>query len=283
MAQARRITIRELLMSQGEIAGLRLLAGESGLDRYIDHPRMQKPSLAFAGFIEHLNDYRLQVIGQTELHYLTTRPKAEQRRVGDAVFDMRLAGVVITRDQTPPDIILEAARRTDTPLMVTPQPSSEFMTGGYLVDSYTFATAASAAIACPARSAFSLRNRASINARLPPGLMESAVSFSSSTALARSSEASLNLFIDNNTSPRFANAAASRGLRSTMMGIVGTMARLFLNKRKRQSPEQLKNPMELRLLMRALRPIKRTVAVGPRLGPIVRANTPFPWVEADGC
>jgi len=128
MTQARRITIRELLAEQGEAAQLSLLAGEAGLDRYIDHPRIQKPSLAFAGFIEHLSDYRLQVIGQTELHYLATRTPQEQKAVVDAVFDLRLAGVVVTRYQTLPDIILEAAKRTDTPLMASPLPSSTFMT-----------------------------------------------------------------------------------------------------------------------------------------------------------
>jgi len=128
MTQARRITIRELLAAQGKTAKIRLLAGESGLDRYIDHPRIQKPSLAFAGFIENLSDYRLQVIGQTELSYLSTRRPQEQKAAVDAVFDLRLAGVVVTRDQTPPDIILEAARRTNTPLMLTPFPSSIFMT-----------------------------------------------------------------------------------------------------------------------------------------------------------
>ncbi|OIO75379.1 MAG: HPr(Ser) kinase/phosphatase [Zetaproteobacteria bacterium CG1_02_53_45] len=128
MTQARRITIRELLAAQGEAAQLQLLAGEAGLDRYIDHPRIQKPSLAFAGFIEHLSDYRLQVIGQTELHYLATRTAQEQKAVVDTVFDLRLAGVVVTRYQSLPDIILEAAKRTDTPLMSSPLPSSTFMT-----------------------------------------------------------------------------------------------------------------------------------------------------------
>lgn len=128
MAQARRITIRELLATQGEVARMKLLAGEAGLDRYIDHPRMQKPSLAFAGFVEHLNDYRLQVIGRTELDYLATRRPEDQKRAVDAVFDLRLAAVVITRNQTPPDIILEAAKRTDTPLLVSDLPSSTFMT-----------------------------------------------------------------------------------------------------------------------------------------------------------
>jgi HPr kinase/phosphorylase len=128
MTQARSITIRELLASQGETMKMRLLVGEAGLDRYIDHPRMQKPSLAFAGFIENLSDYRLQVIGRTELHYLETRTVEEQQQAVDAVFELRLAGVVITRNMAPPDIILQAAKRTDTPLMASEFSSANFMT-----------------------------------------------------------------------------------------------------------------------------------------------------------
>lgn len=128
MSQQPRITLGELLKERGEALGMRLITGEKGLYRYIDHPRMQKPSLAFAGFLEHLNDYRLQVIGQTELHYLATRPPAEQKRVVNLVFDLRVAGVVVTGGNTPPDIIVEAATRTDTPLIVTDLKSSTFMT-----------------------------------------------------------------------------------------------------------------------------------------------------------
>ncbi|ATX80741.1 Hpr(Ser) kinase/phosphatase [Mariprofundus aestuarium] len=139
MAQARRITIRELLAAQGDAAKIRLLTGEAGLDRYIDHPRIQKPSLAFAGFLENLSDYRLQVIGKTELNYLATRTAEEQKRVVNEVFDLRLAGVVITRNQNPPDIILEAARRTDTPLLISEFPSSTFMTNMMLYLSHRLA------------------------------------------------------------------------------------------------------------------------------------------------
>jgi len=139
MQKSRRITIRELLADQGKAAKMRLLAGEKGLDRYIDHPRIQKPSLAFAGYLEHLSDYRLQVIGQTELSYLATRTEAEQKHVVDAVFDLHLAGVIITRQQQPPDIIIEAARRTDTPLLISEYPSSTFMTNMMLFLSHRLA------------------------------------------------------------------------------------------------------------------------------------------------
>jgi len=128
MNETPRITLGEIFAEQGEALHMRLVAGERGLHRYINHSRVQNPSLAFAGFLEHLNDYRLQVIGQTELHYLSTRSLEEQQKIIDAVFDLRLAGVVITRGAQPPDIILQAARRTDTPLFVSTCESSNFMT-----------------------------------------------------------------------------------------------------------------------------------------------------------
>ncbi|MES0372066.1 MAG: HPr(Ser) kinase/phosphatase [Mariprofundaceae bacterium] len=128
MTQAPRITLGELLDERGDAMKMRLITGKKGLYRYIDHPRMQKPSLAFAGFLEKLSDYRLQIIGQTELHYLATKTEEEQKRVVNDVFDLRLAGVVVTGNETPPDIITQAAARTDTPLIVTDLKSSMFMT-----------------------------------------------------------------------------------------------------------------------------------------------------------
>lgn len=122
-----RVTVQEIMEEQGNAMQMKLLAGEKGLKRYIDHPRIQKPSLAFAGFL-NLNDYRMQVIGSTELQYLSTRPAEEQKKAVDAVFDLRLACVVITRSQTPPEIILEAAKRTETPLFSSGLSSAIFMT-----------------------------------------------------------------------------------------------------------------------------------------------------------
>ncbi len=128
MSPVSRISIAEILDQQSEVLKMSLLVGEKGLNRYVDHPRLQKPSLAFAGFLENLSDYRLQVIGRTEIHYLQTRTAEEQKKAVDAVFDLNLAGVVITRGLTPPAIILEAAKRTDTPLIISELESASLMT-----------------------------------------------------------------------------------------------------------------------------------------------------------
>jgi len=123
-----RVPISDLLEEQAEVLKMTMIAGEAGLGRYIDHPRVEKPSLAFAGYLEKLNDYRLQVVGRSELSYLATRPEAERKKAVDAVFDLRLAAVVVTYDMQIPDIILEAAKRTDTPLISTTLDSQTFMT-----------------------------------------------------------------------------------------------------------------------------------------------------------
>lgn len=128
MSTKPRITIGELLAEKGSAMGMRLLAGEAGIGRVIEHPRMQKPSLAFAGFIEYLDDCRLQVIGRTELHYLSTRPDAEQKRVVDALFEQHLAGVVVTRGLQPPQLLIDAAERSETPLISTELESYTFIT-----------------------------------------------------------------------------------------------------------------------------------------------------------
>ncbi len=127
MSSAAGVSIRSLLKQQGKAMDMHVLAGKKGLDRTIEHPRINKPSLAFAGFMDSLDDSHLQVIGHTELNYLATRPPAEQRQVVQALFERHLAGVVIARGLTPPDIVIEAAENTDTPLLSTSLESHLFI------------------------------------------------------------------------------------------------------------------------------------------------------------
>jgi len=123
-----RISVAELLKLQGEAMQMEILTGGEGLDRYINHSRLQKPSLAFAGFTENLRQHRLQVIGKTELHYLATKPEKEQQAVVDNVFDMELPAFVVTRGEQPPACIIHAAKRTNTPLIVSQLSSTPFVT-----------------------------------------------------------------------------------------------------------------------------------------------------------
>jgi len=122
-----RIAIAELLEDRGASLRMHLVNEDADVGRYIDRPRVQKPSFALCGFLDGLDPHLLHVIGKTGLDYLATQTKEYRTQAVDALFDLRLAAVVITRKQTPPEEIIRAASRTATPLLVTEMESSEFM------------------------------------------------------------------------------------------------------------------------------------------------------------
>jgi len=124
---ASRIAIAELLEDRGKSLRMHLVNEGADLNRYIDRPRVQKPSFALCGFLDGLDPHLLHVIGKTGLDYLATQTEEYRIQAVDALFDLNLAAVVITRKQTPPEEMVRAASRTATPLLVTEMESSEFM------------------------------------------------------------------------------------------------------------------------------------------------------------
>lgn len=103
---------------------VRLAAGRGGLERIIDHPRVQKPGLALAGHTHGVVPTRVQILGETEITYLETLSREEQAARADVLFRLGLSLVVVTRGVEPPAALLEAAERTSTPLVVANTRSS---------------------------------------------------------------------------------------------------------------------------------------------------------------
>ena len=67
--------------SDPERLELTLLAGEAGLENTVTRPRIQKPGLALAGFLEYIHPGRIQVLGKSEITYLRERGPAERSRI----------------------------------------------------------------------------------------------------------------------------------------------------------------------------------------------------------
>jgi len=103
---------------------LTLLAGEPGLTRSVDHPRIQKNGLALAGHHHGLVPTRVQILGETELSFLEQmEPPLRAQRMQE-LFALGLSCVVVTRGVDPPAELVEAAAETETPLFVSDARSS---------------------------------------------------------------------------------------------------------------------------------------------------------------
>jgi len=118
------ISVETFVSDPGLAIRLRQVAGESGLQRPIRHPRVQKSGLALAGHFYGVVPTRVQVLGETELSYLEALDPGVRGVAARGFFSLGLSCVIVTSNHTPPKAMLTAAEATGTPLFVSPSRSS---------------------------------------------------------------------------------------------------------------------------------------------------------------
>jgi HPr kinase/phosphorylase len=124
MRVERGITVANLLAEPRLKGIMRLVAGETGRDRTLDHPRVQKPGLALAGHTHGVVPSRVQILGETEITFLEGLSPEEQLQGARVLFGLGLSLVVVTRGVDPPAALLQAAKETSTPLAIAEPRSS---------------------------------------------------------------------------------------------------------------------------------------------------------------
>src|SRR5882757_6807210 len=106
------ITVTTFVSDPGLAIRLRQVAGESGLERPIRHPRVQKSGLALAGHFYGVVPTRVQVLGETELSYLDSMNGEARSHSARGFFSLGLSCVVMTRQSDPPRALVQAAEAT---------------------------------------------------------------------------------------------------------------------------------------------------------------------------
>ncbi len=103
---------------------LTLLAGDKGLDREIESPRIQKLGLALAGVHEHIHSGRVQILGNTEISYLARQNHEDRLKNLAPIFAKGLVCVLLTKGLTPIPELVDLAQETGTPLLRSSKTSS---------------------------------------------------------------------------------------------------------------------------------------------------------------
>jgi HPr kinase/phosphorylase len=121
------LSIQEILGEKEAGLDLILLGGKPGLGRFVQVPRIQKPGLALAGYTTNLHPDRIQVLGSTELSYLQELPPDQARENLAKLCSLDISCFIITKDQDPPAMLLEATEAGGIPLLRTHHQSSTFI------------------------------------------------------------------------------------------------------------------------------------------------------------
>ena len=93
----------------------------------IMQPDINRIALQMAGYFEHFESTRLQIIGYVEYTYMNSLPEKVQEETYERLLSYDMPGIVFCRDLEPNELFRKKAVEHNVPLFVTHQATSTFM------------------------------------------------------------------------------------------------------------------------------------------------------------
>lgn len=130
----------EAFFAEGqESLKLALIAGESGLKRFIRDKSVNRPALAVTGYFKSFAHRRVQIIGAGEIAYLKDQSVEHQRQVMAKIVEKQVPCFIVSRNLVPLPSIVEAAERSGTPLFRSSLTTRDLVNSATLILEEAFA------------------------------------------------------------------------------------------------------------------------------------------------
>ena len=84
---------------------------------------LARPGLQLAGYFEHYEPNRLQVMGYAEMCFVSQFSEEERRNIFDRLFSYKFPAMLIARDQKPDEVLLASAKKYNVTLLGTKEPT----------------------------------------------------------------------------------------------------------------------------------------------------------------
>ena len=93
----------------------------------ISQPDINRPALQLAGYFEHFEATRLQVIGFVEYTYMESFPEDKKEEMYREFLSFDIPGVVFCRELAPDPLFIKIAMEEKVPVLITKKSTSAFM------------------------------------------------------------------------------------------------------------------------------------------------------------
>jgi len=93
----------------------------------IIQPDINRPALQLAGYFEHFEATRLQIIGFVEYTYLQGLPEARKKEIYTRLLSCDIPAIVFCRELQPDELFIEIALEREVPVLITKKATSAFM------------------------------------------------------------------------------------------------------------------------------------------------------------
>ena len=87
---------------------------------------INRPGLQLVGFFDYFDNQRIQLIGKSEMGYISQLTPEQEEAVMEKFMAARPVAVIQSRGNQPSEIMLEKARKYSVPVLVTPGATTSF-------------------------------------------------------------------------------------------------------------------------------------------------------------
>lgn len=136
------LTVDILYQKCKEICELIIQTGEGGLKKRVPTPAINRPGLALSGFTQRFASNRGQILGQTELAFLSNLDHKERVRLLTNLFKSEMPYIIVTKSIKPPPELIESADLNQTTVFLSRLSTSELIMrlSGFLDDYFAPST-----------------------------------------------------------------------------------------------------------------------------------------------
>jgi HPr kinase/phosphorylase len=117
---------------------LSLLSDESGFQRSIKEQNLHRPGLALAGFVDLFSFSRVQIFGNTEMHYLAQLEDQQKINSLDRIFQFDIPCIILTNNNQPFPGFIDLANSYKVPVFITSLSTTKivYFVGDFLDDQF---------------------------------------------------------------------------------------------------------------------------------------------------
>ncbi|MEW6052128.1 MAG: HPr(Ser) kinase/phosphatase [Candidatus Zixiibacteriota bacterium] len=109
------VTVDKIFQARSQDLELTLLSGNGeGMKKIVHNAELHRPGLALTGFFERFANKRIQILGETEMTYMSQISRERLIEIAEKMFGQDLPMVIISKGITPPIDFITVGDRFNT-------------------------------------------------------------------------------------------------------------------------------------------------------------------------
>lgn len=119
------IPVARLLDRMADELELEVIAGFQGIGRPVLISDINRPGLALGGYLDYFANDRIQILGNTEIHYMEQLSMAELESRLEGIFAFEIPAFLLSRSLRPQPLFLDMCNRRGIPVLLSKRTTDE--------------------------------------------------------------------------------------------------------------------------------------------------------------